>query len=50
MTKKEFEEKKSDLVGGATQTEAGELIAFAMNFHQKVLEWLKQRHPRLLSA
>ena len=37
-----------DSVGGATDTEADELIDFVVSLHEDVLSWLKINHPEFL--
>lgn len=37
-----------DYVGGASNADAGELIAFAAELKAEVLKWLKDNHPELL--
>ena len=37
-----------DSVGGATDTEADELIDFVVSLHEDVLNWLKINHPEFL--
>ena len=37
-----------DSVGGATDTEADELIDFVVSLHEDVLNWLKTNHPEFL--
>jgi len=36
-----------DYVGGASEEDAEELIAFAKAFRQTVLNWLRDHHPEL---
>jgi len=38
-----------DYVGGATEDEASELAAYVLELREKVLEWLKEKHPPLLN-
>ena len=37
-----------DYVGGTTEDEASELVAYVLEFQDKVLRWLRQFHPQLL--
>lgn len=37
-----------DCVGGATNSEANELIVFVTELKQEVMEWIKEKHPELL--
>jgi len=39
-----------DYVGGATDDDAEELIAFCKDFREDVLDWLRKNHPHLLST
>ena len=34
-----------DYIGGATQADANELIAFVMDLKRDVISWLKLKHP-----
>ncbi len=36
------------MVGGATEGDAAELVAFVAELRQDVLDWLKTNHPELL--
>lgn len=36
-----------DYVGAATEQEAKELIAFAKELREQVIDWLRQNHPEL---
>ena len=38
-----------DYVGGATDDEASELSAYVVELREKILDWLKKYHPRLLT-
>jgi hypothetical protein len=38
-----------DYVGGVTEDEASELVAYVLELREKVLEWLKENHPPLLN-
>jgi hypothetical protein len=38
-----------DYVGGATEDDANELVRFAEELREKVLMWIKNSHPQLLS-
>ena len=38
-----------DYVGGATADDAAELIGFAEDLREDVLNWIKRNHPELLS-
>jgi hypothetical protein len=38
-----------DYVGGATNDEASELVAYVLELREKVLGWLKEYHPHLLT-
>jgi hypothetical protein len=37
-----------DYVGGVTEDEASELVAYVLELRKKVLAWLKENHPLLL--
>jgi len=37
-----------DCIGGATNSEANELIVFVTELKQEVMEWIKEKHPELL--
>jgi hypothetical protein len=37
-----------DMAGAATQQDAKELLAFAEQFRDEVLDWLKLNHPDLI--
>jgi hypothetical protein len=39
-----------DYVGGATEDEAAELIAYVLELREKVLAWLKKYHPQLIKV
>jgi hypothetical protein len=39
-----------DYVGGATEDEASELAAYALELREKVLGWLQNNHPQLLET
>jgi len=34
-----------DHVGGVTQEDVGELIAFVKELYEEVIQWLKKQHP-----
>lgn len=38
-----------DYVGGATEDEGSELMAYVLELREKVLTWLKENHPSLLN-
>ena len=37
-----------DDVGGASASDADELVGFVKNFRDEVITWLKKNHPELL--
>ena len=37
-----------DYAGGASESDADELIGFVRQFREEVITWLKKRHPELL--
>lgn len=37
-----------DYVGGASESDVGELIGFVKNLRDEVINWLKKNHPELL--
>ena len=39
-----------DYVGGATEEDAVELIAYVKELREKVMKWLKASHPKLVKA
>lgn len=39
-----------DYAGGATDSDADELIHFVEEFKEEVLDWLKEKHPELLNS
>ena len=39
-----------DYVGGVTEEEVEELIAFVDELRKEVIQWLKKQHPNFLSA
>ena len=36
-------------VGGVTEEDVDELIAFVKELHTEVIQWLKKNHPKFLS-
>jgi hypothetical protein len=39
-----------DNIGGASEKEAEELVAFVKKLREDVVDWLKENHPQLLSS